>query len=241
MQEEQIREETRQTAERPRRGRRRLRRRRAIWAAVCLLTLLAASCAFLLWYGREAYNLARHGVVTLKSGADRDGDLIDDYADIVLGARRYVKTGPVYDDGYFAGGYPPEGRGVCADVIWRALEAAGYDFKAMVDEDIAKNPSAYPLQDGLPDANIDFRRVVNLQVWFERNGESLTLDAEEIGAWQPGDFVFYEGHTAIVSDRRNSAGQPWIIHHTGHGAFEEDALTYRPIIGHYRWKADQDG
>ena len=47
--------------------------------------------------------------------------------------------------------------------------------------------------------------------------------------------MFYEGHVAVVSDRRSGDGRPWVIHHTGHGAFEEDALDYKPIIGHYRW------
>ena len=110
----------------------------------------------------------------------------------------------------------------------------------MLDADVAANPSLYPLPGGIPDTNIDFRRVVNLQVYFERHCQSLTTDAGEIDQWQPGDVVFYDGHVAVVSDRRNASGQPWIIHHTGRGAFEEDQLTYRPILGHYRWTAEQE-
>lgn len=195
----------------------------------CLLTL----CVLL--FGTEAWNLIRHGVVTVRSGVDFDHDLIDDTIDMMWGARAYIRTQPVYDDSYVSGGYPEEGRGVCTDVIWKAFRAAGYDFKAMIDADIARNPSAYPLTNGMPDKNIDFRRVVNLQVFFERFTLSLTTDPAAIDQWQPGDIVFYPGHVAMISDRRNENGMPYIIHHTGRGAFEEDALTYQKIIGHYRW------
>ena len=211
--------------------------RRILWAALalCLCVLLILGC----YRGREAYNLIRYGIRTVRSEVDFDHDLIDDYTDIMLGARRYVNTQPEYVSDYFAGGYPPDGQGVCTDVVWRALQAAGYDFKAMIDEDIARNPSAYPLAGGLPDENIDFRRVVNLKAYMERHLTVLTTDASRAEEWQPGDFVFYDGHVAVISDRRNAEGIPWIIHHTGRGAFEEDALTYRPITGHYRWVGEK--
>lgn len=215
-------------------------RRRKIWIAAALIALLLLELAALgFFFGREAWNYVRRGVLPVYRGVDGDHDFIDDYRDMMLGARAYVRTQPEYVSDYFAGGYPPEGQGVCTDVIWRAFRAAGYDFKAMVDADIAENPSAYPLADGLPDRNIDFRRVVNLQVFFERNGVSLTLDANEIDQWQTGDIVFYHGHVAMISDRRNENGAPFIIHHTSRGAFEEDALTYQKIIGHYRWTAEK--
>lgn len=211
-------------------------KRKKTWIPVLLIVLaLCGLTALTFLFGREAWNLVRHGVKTVHSSIDYDHDFIDDAMDMMLGARAYVRTQPEYVSDYFAGGYPPEGQGVCTDVIWRAFRAAGYDFKEMVDADIAKKPSAYPLTNGQPDKNIDFRRVVNLQVFFERNGLSLTLDANEIDQWQPGDIVFYNGHVAMISDRRNADGVPFIIHHTGHGAFEEDALTYQKIIGHYRW------
>jgi len=127
---------------------------------------------------------------------------------------------------------------VCTDVIWRALEACGYDLKAMIDRDIAAHPEEYPLPGGLPDANIDFRRVVNLQRFFERYALPLTTDPDDIAQWQPGDIVFYYGHVAVISDKRNAQGQPWIIHHTGRGAFEEDKLTYQRITGHFRWTGE---
>lgn len=212
----------------------RRRKHSPIWLIAALILALFFS-VMLFFFGRAEWNLARYGVRTVRSSVDYDHDLIEDYRDMMLGAKAYVRTKPVYDSGYVSGGYPERGRGVCTDVIWRAFRAAGYDLKAMIDEDIAKNPSLYPLPGGLIDPDIDFRRVVNLKVFFERHALSLTTDAAQIDQWQPGDLVFYPGHVAMVSDRRNAEGVPFIIHHTGHGAFEEDKLTYQPITAHFRW------
>jgi len=213
------------------------RRRRKLLCGMMLLILLLALASAVLFRGREVYNLIRHGVRTIHSTADGDHDFVDDAADFMLGARRYVNTRPEYDSTYFAGGYPPEGRGVCTDVIWKGFRAAGYDFKAMVDEDIAQNPKAYPLPGGMPDTNIDFRRVVNLKVFFERNGQSLTTDAKQIDQWQGGDIVVFAGHIGMVSDHRNVRGVPYVIHHNSsfQRRYEEDILEKRnDIVGHYR-------
>ena len=69
----------------------------------------------------------------MHSPIDRNGNGLDDLTDLVRGARAYIRTQPEYVDSYYAGGYPPEGEGVCTDVIWRAFQAAGYDLKAMLD------------------------------------------------------------------------------------------------------------
>ena len=208
---------------------------RALLIALIVFMLVLAPFKLPAWYAR-----VRFGVATLYSSADADGDLIDDYTDIMLAARRYIRSQPEYVSDYFAGGYPPEGQGVCADVIWRALKEAGYNLKAMLDQDVGAHPEAYPLANGLPDSNIDFRRVVNLRVFFERHCLELTTDADDVAAWQPGDFVIYDSHIAVISDRRNAQGQPYIIHHTGHGAFEEDALTDRRILAHFRWALNEE-
>ena len=218
-----------------------LRIMRRILYPVTLILVLALMTAALPVIGLSArafYNHLRFGVSFCSSRTDRDGDWIDDSADIMLSARRYVSTKPVYDAEYYADGYPPDGHGVCADVIWQALKGAGYDFKALIDGDISLHPSAYPLPSGLADSNIDFRRVVNLQAYMKRHCETLTCDPDDISAWQRGDFVFYQNHVAVVSDVRNENGIPYIIHHAGYGAMEEDALTAWPIIGHYRWKSE---
>ncbi|MBR0463911.1 MAG: DUF1287 domain-containing protein [Clostridia bacterium] len=214
--------------------------------ALCLIILLCACGALFAFRERlrfgafSAYARLRFGVETPVCPTDGDNDLLSDWADICLGARAYVRTQPVYDSAYCAGGYPEEGRGVCADVVWRALRAAGYDFKALLDADVQAHPGRYALTGGVPDPNIDFRRVVNLQAYFAANCETLPVQTADPSLWQAGDLVIYEGHVAVCSCRRNGQGLSWIIHHTSHGAFEEDALESRPILGHYRWVAPEE-
>jgi uncharacterized protein YijF (DUF1287 family) len=182
-----------------------------------------------------------HGIDTVHSQYDVDNDGIDDFTDIMLAARRYIRTKPTYDASW-SNGYPPADRGVCTDVIWYALGSAGYDFKALIDQDIRQNPNLYPDRAN-GSSKIDFRRVANLRVFFERHTQKLTTDVMQVEQWQPGDIVFYApSHVAIVSDRRNLLGQPWIIHLTSDGAMEEDNLDYSRIkdgsvvlTAHYRW------
>ena len=65
---------------------------------------------------------------------------------------------------------------------------------------------------------------------------SLTLDINDVAAWQPGDIVIFEAsHIAMVSDKRNKTGRAYIIHNAGHPV-ETDGLTWNKIAGHYRWK-----
>ena len=116
------------------------------------------------WYTAEDF-----GIITIHSNTDKDNDGIDDYTDIMLGARKEAENKPKYKSEYYMGGYPPEGEGVCTDVIWRAFKNAGYSLKDMVDEDIKNNLNKYPRVNKNPDPNIDFRRVSNLKVYFERN------------------------------------------------------------------------
>lgn len=187
------------------------------------------------------YSSADFGIVNVTSDSDQDGDGIDDYSDILAGAKITADNAVRYHSGYYQGGYPPVDEGVCTDVIWRSLSNAGYDLKAMIDQDIAENVDAYPRVEGQPDPNIDFRRVPNQQVYFERHAKSLTTDLTEIDQWMPGDIVvFGDDHIAIVSDVRNRKGIPFIIH-SGTNLqlhFEEDKLELldklKGITGHYR-------
>lgn len=172
---------------------------------------------------------------------DKDNDGVDDFTDIMLGARQDALNMVRYDDAYYRGGYPPEDVGVCSDVIWRALMAAGYNLKDLVDADIAAHPEAYP-NINKPDPNIDFRRTRNLKVYFDRHLVKLTNNIYEIDQWLPGDIViFYPDyhHTGIISDQRNFMGIPYLIHNTGQRDREEDimmyATYYAKITGHYRW------
>jgi len=178
-------------------------------------------------------------LANLISAIDKDKDGIDDYTDIMLGARGDALNMPTYDDKYWQGGYPPDNVGVCADTIWRALLAAGYNLKDLLDADIKSHPSVYPRTG---DPNIDFRRVRNLRIFFDRHLVQLTLNIYETEQWQPGDIVImYDDfhHTGIVSDQRNFMGIPYLIHNTGQKDREEDILMYAyyhaKITRHYRW------
>ena len=184
-----------------------------------------------------AYSASDFGIVERFSESDADQDGIDDAHDLMLGAREYVESDLKYKSAYYEGGYPNDGYSVCTDVIWNAFFAAGYNLKELVDADIAANTEAYPLD--TPDSNIDFRRVRNLKVFFERNAESLTLDLSKLEEWQPGDIiVFSPSHIGILSDKRNQDGIPYLIHHSGQPVKEEDVLIKHKmtIIGHYRWR-----
>jgi hypothetical protein len=183
---------------------------------------------------QKSYAAGDFGIETVISDRDENDNGIDDFTDILFGARLYVETDPKYKSDYYIGGYPPAGEGVCTDVIWAALEIAGYNLKHMVDADIAAHLTAYAAIVEA-DPNIDFRRVQNLVVFFGRNTLSLTTDVNDIASWQPGDIVVYTKHIAIISDLRNKDGVPYIIHHAGQPILEEDALTRYDIVGHYRW------
>ena len=202
--------------------------------ALCILIVIAALLIIKL-IPSKAYTAEDLGLTELSSTIDADGDGIDDWHDIMLGARSYIETDPSYKSRYYEGGYPDDGYGVCTDVIWKGFAAAGYDLKSLVDGHIAENPELYPDE---ADPNIDFRRVKNLYIFFEHNAQSLTISTDDPESWQPGDIVVYENHIAVCSDKRNTDGLPFIIHHGPLGAREADELESKDIIGHYRWLPD---
>lgn len=164
---------------------------------------------------------------------------------LVRAARGQVGVTVVYDPAYVALKFPdgdvPEDRGVCTDVVIRALRRAlDLDLQRLVNEDMRANFSRYPQNWGLTrtDRNIDHRRVPNLQTWFRRHGESLAA-SNDPAEYRPGDIVtsLVAGnlpHVMIVSDRRSPAGVPLVIHNIGRGAQEEDMLFAYPLTGHYR-------
>ena len=169
------------------------------------------------------------------SQKDRDGDGIDDQVDILQSAKAYVATRPRYKSKYYETGYPNDGYGVCTDVVGYALKHSGYDLQKLVDRDIRAHMNDYQIVK--PDNKIDFRRVVNLNVYFRHTAKSLTLDLDDVEAWQGGDIVVFRKHIGIVSDKRNRQGIPYVIHHATpyQWSYEQNILPGRKdIIGHYR-------
>ena len=170
-------------------------------------------------------------------------------AEFLAGARAEVNRAPFYESGYYRGGYPPDGVGVCTDLVWRAFRSAGIGLKDLIDADIradiGANTGAYPRVGGKPDPNIDFRRVPNQSAFFRRHSASLGTafkpgDASVMAHGQPGDIVVFKGpdHIAISSDKKNRRGVPLLLHNDGPWASEADDFgkwAERGIVAHYRW------
>ena len=217
-------------------------RKRSILPRLLIFIVLLV-CAAWIWQNYFAYDengrppdRYRGDILTITGTSDADGDSIPDQQDILQGALDYVATRPRYKSAYFVGGWPTDGTGVCTDVVAYGMRAAGFDLPTLVDNDKRAAPENYF---GVPpDKNIDYRRVPNLAVYFSRHASALTTDVNAIDQWQGGDIVIFgDDHIGIVSDRRNSAGVPYLIHHAHpmQRHYEEDVLDgYDNISGHYR-------
>ena len=172
--------------------------------------------------------------------------------DFVAAARSQIGKTLFYDPSYQALSYPngdvPIDRGVCTDVIIRALRAAyNYDLQQFVHEDMKHNFSKYPKIWRLkqPDRNIDHRRVPNLKTFFQRKGWSLPV-SKPVSKFKAGDIVTcivppHLPHIMIVSDRVNRNNIPLVIHNIGSGTQEEDLLLAFQITGHYRINVIEQG
>lgn len=183
----------------------------------------------------KKYTNEDFGIESYISNVDVDNDSVDDQTDILDNVRKYIATKPKYKSGYYSGGYPNDGYGVCTDVVVNGLLGAGYDLRELVNEHILNNKELYDIDKA--DKNIDFRRVKNLIVYFDNTAIKLTTDINKIEEWQGGDIVVFEKHIGIVSDKRNRKGIPFLIHHANpyQVHYEEDVLVDRDdIIGHYR-------
>ena len=164
---------------------------------------------------------------------------------LIDAARRQIGVTLQYDPAYsqltFPNGDVPRERGVCTDVLIRAYrDAFALDLQMLINRDMRADFAAYPHKWGLtrPDANIDHRRVLNLQVFFRHKGAELALG--EAALFEPGDLVSMTlpgnlPHIGIVSDRLDDAGRRVFIHNIGQGAREEAVLGLYPLTGRYRW------
>ena len=164
---------------------------------------------------------------------------------LVRDARSQIGVTMSYDPAYrkiaFPMGDVPLSTGVCTDVVIRALRGQGVDLQALVNKDMKAAWAAYPKIWGLqkPDGNIDHRRVPNLEVFFRRHGQSLSLSDKT--TFKAGDIVTWRlpqsnlPHIGIVSDKRAADGTPLIIHNIGRGTREENVLFAYPLKGHFRY------
>jgi uncharacterized protein YijF (DUF1287 family) len=181
------------------------------------------------------------------------GQAADAVGQVLAAAHGQVGVTRHYDGSYvrlaYPGGDVPADRGVCTDVVIRALRAAGIDLQQAVHEDMRRDFAAYPRLWGLsrPDRNIDHRRVPNLETWLRRAGHALPVSADAT-AYRPGDLVSWRlpgglPHIGIVSDRRapGGSGRLMVVHNIGAGTRVEDVLLAWPPVGHFRvFRSDAD-
>lgn len=163
---------------------------------------------------------------------------------IVEAAREQLSWGTRYDPSYVRLQYPkgdvPKDRGVCTDVVIRALRAVGHDLQRLIHEDAKRAPGAYPRIERR-DPNIDHRRCPNQMAFLARHGARLgtSLSGAARRTWQPGDIVFWKldnglDHVGIVTDRIGQSGLPMAVHNLSTPA-EEDVLGRWTITGHFRY------
>ena len=169
---------------------------------------------------------------------------------IVAAAQSQVGKTVIYDPAYVRLAYPggdiPIEKGVCTDVVIRALhDALSMDLQKLVHEDMSAAFSNYRIIWGLknPDHNIDRRRVSNLRRFFERKGCFVGVSRWEQDCL-PGDLITCtvggnRPHIMIAGHQKTTDGVPFVIHSIGRSAKEENQLFDFPITGHYRIKIEE--
>ena len=164
---------------------------------------------------------------------------------LVKDARSQIGQTLTYDPAYTRLSYPmgdvPIQKGVCTDVVIRALRKQNIDLQKVIHEDMKRNFKAYPQLWGLKntDRNIDHRRVPNIAKYMTRQGYSVQKSPFKTVLFKAGDIVTWDlgrglVHIGIVSDRKSWSQVPLIIHNIGRGTQEENILLQYKITGHYR-------
>lgn len=157
-----------------------------------------------------------------------------------------------YDGSYRAIPFPwgdvPDNIGVCTDVVIRSYRKLGIDLQQRVNADMSIGFNHYPnlskWDRSSPDANIDHRRVLNLRVFFARNGSSLPITKNANDYW-PGDLVTWDimpgmPHIGVITHKvSKDQKRPLIVHNIGKGPKLEDILFTMKITGHYRYRPPQ--
>ena len=112
-----------------------------------ILLVLIALKKYNYWPFNYLHKEDEYSIETIISDIDYDHDGIDDYTDILNGAKGFISLKPKYKSKYYEGGYPDDDYYVCTDIIWYALNTAGYDFvKIFLDkyaQVLSNNPNEY--------------------------------------------------------------------------------------------------
>ena len=168
-------------------------------------------------------------------------------------ARKQLGVTTGYDPNYrkiaYPGGDVERSTGVCADVIVRAArDGLGLDLQQLLHKDMARNFAAYPRTWGMrgPDANIDQRRVLNLEVYWRRQGAELwQAHGKVAGNAFPGPLQVGDELTWLLGGRLPHVGivvstgllGARVIHNIGGGVEESSLLGLigQQAKGHFRW------
>jgi uncharacterized protein YijF (DUF1287 family) len=189
---------------------------------------------------------------TDEAGAERatatNGQRLADAARAQLGVT--VGYDPNWTHLSYPGGDVPRSTGVCADVVIRAArDGLGLDLQKLVHEDMEKHFAGYPARKAWgsrgPDANIDHRRVLNLEAYWTRAGARLWAAPGPVAGdgfpppLEAGDIVTWLldarlPHVGIVV---SAGGQTRVVHNIGRGAEESpiEAFFQQRAVAHYRW------
>ena len=165
---------------------------------------------------------------------------------LVRSAREQIGKTLIYDSKYVKLSYPngdvPIVRGVCTDVVIRALrDSKKIDLQKEIHEDMLRFFSSYPKiwRAKTTDKNIDHRRVPNIKTYFKRKGYALAV-TKNPKEYRAGDIVTCKvqgrPHIMIVSSKQTKDGIPYVIHNIGWGTREDNSLFKYPLDGHYRVK-----
>lgn len=213
------------------------RRRLIAFALLCIAAGLWLASSILPWRAASVTQ-----VEAARLNLDRSDSVVARLVDAALDRTKLtVRYDGTYTPIKYPGGDVPESIGVCTDEVIRSYRALGIDLQQFVHEDMKTHFDEYPRLWNLtaPDANIDHRRVPNIQKFFARQGAELPVTADASG-YKPGDLItcMVRGsrpHIAIVVPSPTPGGRPWIMHNCGFGPKMEDKLFEWKLTGHYRW------
>lgn len=181
---------------------------------------------------------------------------------LAAAARAQVGITTGYDPAWTAISYPngdvPRSTGVCADVVIRAArDGLGLDLQKLVHEDMSAHFDAYPAKRAWGsrrvDANIDHRRVLNLETYFERTGSCLwrargpvpgdrfpnLLEVGDVITWLLDARLPHIGIVVGASRTPAPLSNPecQVVHNIGRGTEQSLLADFHPhhAVGHYRW------
>lgn len=82
-----------------------------IFIIIFIIIAISIFGFFVYQKNKTVYTAKDFGIKTIISKTDYDNDGVDDYTDILQGAKIEANNKPIYKSEYYAGGYPPDKEG----------------------------------------------------------------------------------------------------------------------------------